>query len=104
MTGASDLLLAVGRLIRGYVFEICNITHLYRNIKIAIARKFDAMCITEHSIPNNHKYLAGQKVGKKHRLHLTDLDPEKVANVGGVAFLQTGNKDIIVPNIKKKPT
>ncbi len=79
-----------------FIMEICNITHLHNNIEILKRRAFDAVYITEHSIPAKERKDTRALLGEGYKSHLSRLDCEKDTKVWGTGvILRTKNRHII---------
>ena len=81
-----------------FVLEIANVTHLVNNGHLLCTRRFNAMCITEHSLRPDQFQDAKDIFGKNHKMQLSKLDREKTHQVGGTGVIVADNSHIIKPN------
>jgi len=82
-----------------FLLEIANVTHLENFSHVVVKRGFDAMLITEHSAPQSTHVNISQNLGGM-RFHLSGLDEEMTANVGGTGILIKGKGQVIKPSPK----
>jgi hypothetical protein len=76
--------------VMGFCLYVCNVTHIINNAEIIKRTTFDAMCVTEHSIPRSRCSELRDMLGKDFKFHLSGLDKEKTHNTGGTGVVLHG--------------